>query len=172
MKVLAMSLECHFSRRRVSEKSDIRMLAYVDDISLYADIPSPTTRQVIADSLTVDSMITHPWCSRWGMKLYSSKSKEMIVYRPRTQLPQLPSLLIKGMLITSVDHLKLLDVTLNQRLRNMVRPYSSKSSIIRKCIYENDNIAHRCFFSFILCIVLLCGYMLRLKVVWSFFYSH
>lgn len=35
-----------------------KMLAYADDTSLNADIPSPATRQIVADSLTVDLMMT------------------------------------------------------------------------------------------------------------------
>lgn len=52
-----------------------KMLAYADDTSLYADIPSPATRQIVVDSLTVDLMMIQSWCSRWGMKLNPTKSK-------------------------------------------------------------------------------------------------
>jgi hypothetical protein len=34
-----------------------KMLTYADDTSLYADIPSPATRQIVADSLTADLMM-------------------------------------------------------------------------------------------------------------------
>lgn len=40
----------------------------------------------------------------------------MIVCRSKTLLPEHPSLLINGVLITAVDHLELLGVTLHSRL--------------------------------------------------------
>ena len=78
--------------------------------------------------------------------------------RSRTLLPEHPDLRIGGVLINSVDHLKLLGVTLDSKLtfelqlRNMVRAISPKLGILRKCrrIYDDDNIIRRCFFSFIL----------------------
>lgn len=65
------------------------MLAYVDNISLEADITSPATRQIVTYSLTVDLMIIQSWRSRCSMKLKPSKSKEMLVRTSRTLLPQL-----------------------------------------------------------------------------------
>lgn len=64
------------------------MLAYADDNSLYADILSPATRQIVADSITADLMIMLSWYSRWGMELYPTNSKDMIVSRSRTQMSQ------------------------------------------------------------------------------------
>lgn len=45
-----------------------KMLLYTDAISLYADILSLATSQIVANNLTVDLIIIQP-CSRWGTKL-------------------------------------------------------------------------------------------------------
>ena len=93
-----------------------KMLAYADDTSLYAEILSSAMRQTVADSLTEDLKKIQSWCSRWGMKLNPNKSKELIVSRSRTILPEHPNLFIDGVLVNTVDHLKLLGVTLDSKL--------------------------------------------------------
>ena len=88
-----------------------KILAYADDTSLYAHIPSPVLRPRVSDSLTEDLNKIHAWCLQWGMKLNPIKSKEMIVSRSRTLLPEHPRLLINGISINESDQLKLLGVT-------------------------------------------------------------
>ena len=135
-----------------------KMLAYADDTSLYAEIPSPAMRRAVADSLTEDLKKIQSWCSQWGMKLNPSKSKDLIVSRSRTNLPEHPNLFINGVVISTVDQLKLLGVTLDCKLtfelqlRIMSRTISSKLGILRKCkkVFETDDILRNCFFSFIL----------------------
>ena len=134
------------------------ILAYADDTSLYAQIPSPAMRPNVANSLIDDLNKIQSWCLQWGMKLNPSKSKEMIVSRSRTHFPEHPNLSINGALINKVDQLKLLGVTLDSKLtfethlRDMSRSISQKLGILRKSkkIYEDDIILRRCFFSFIL----------------------
>lgn len=62
-----------------------KMLANTGDTSLYADTGYPATRQVIADSLTVDIIQIQSWCSRWA-KIKSQKVHrnyyESIRFRP------------------------------------------------------------------------------------------
>ena len=135
-----------------------KILAYADDTSLYAHIPSPAMRLGVAQSLTEDLHKIQSWCLQWGMKLNPSKSKEMIVSRSRTHFPVHPNLSINGAVINQADRLKLLGVTLDAKLtfethiRNMSRSISQKLGILRKSkkIYEDDNILRRCFFSFTL----------------------
>lgn len=69
---------------------------------------------------------------------------------------QIANLLINGILITSVDNLKFLDVTLDSQItselqiRNMARALLPKSIIfLMYKLYENY-FTRRCFFSFIL----------------------
>ena len=135
-----------------------KILAYADDTSLYAHVPSPAMRMSVADSLSEDLNKIHSWCLQWGMKLNPNKSKEMIVSRSRTLVPEHPNLLINGVIINRSNQLKLLGVTLDSKLtfethlRNMARGISQKLGILRKSkkIYKDDDILRRCFFSFIL----------------------
>ena len=60
------------------------MVAYADDTTLYAIIPSPQDRQRIANVFTRDVSRIMSWCNRWGMKLNPSKSHSMIISRSRT----------------------------------------------------------------------------------------
>ena len=92
------------------------------------------------------------------MKLNPNKSKEMIVSRSRTSIPEHSYLLINGIIINRVDQLKLLGVTLDSKLtfekhlRNVSMGISQKLGILRKAkkVYDDDIILRRCFFSFIL----------------------
>ena len=135
-----------------------KMLAYADDTSLYAQVPSPAMRQGVAASLAEDLDKIQSWCLQWGMKLNPSKSKELIVSRSRTHLPEHPNLSINGALIDQADQLKLLGVTLDSKLtfeahlRNVSRSISQKLGILRKSkkIYKDDSILRKCFFSFTL----------------------
>ena len=135
-----------------------KILAYADDTSLYAHIPSPAMRLDVANSLNEDLSKIQSWCLQWGMKLNPSKSKEMLVSRSRTRFPEHPNLSINGALINQVHQLKLLGVTLDSKLtfethlRDMSRSISQKLGILRKSkkIYEDDDILRRCFFSFTL----------------------
>ena len=135
-----------------------KLLAYADDSSLYSVITSPLERQAVADCLTADLNWIQSWCLQWGMKLNPRKSKDLIVSRSRTRMPENPPLSVDGVYIESVTDLKLLGVTLDSKLtfemqlRNLSRMISPKLGILRKSkkIYENDNILRNCFFSFIL----------------------
>ena len=135
-----------------------KILAYADDTSLYAHVPTPAMRVGVSDSLSQDLNRIHSWCLQWGMKLNPNKSKEMIVSRSRTLFPEHPNLLINRVIINRADQLKLLGVTLDSKLtfeahlRNMSVNISQKLGILRKSrkIYEDDSILRRCFFSFLL----------------------
>ena len=69
-----------------------KILAYADDTSLYAHIPSPAMRLGVAYSLTEDLNQIQAWCRQWGMKLNPSKSKEMTASRSRICFPERPKL--------------------------------------------------------------------------------
>ena len=135
-----------------------KILAYADDTSLYAHIPSPDMRQVVADSLMDDLDKIQSWCHQWGMKLNPNKSKDMIVSRSRSLFPEHPNLYVNRVLVDQVDEVKLLGVTLDSKLtfeahlRIMSRCLSQKLGILRKSkkIYMDDNILRNCFFSFTL----------------------
>nr|XP_027230274.1 uncharacterized protein LOC113821973 [Penaeus vannamei] len=81
-----------------------------------------------------DLMMIQWWCSRWGMKLNPTKSKEMIMSWPRTQLPQDQSLLINGALITSLDKPEALRVTRSIMTLNSMTYDVSRSSTKCKAV--------------------------------------
>ena len=67
-----------------------KLIAYADDSTLMAVVPSPGVRVAVAESLIHDLGRVSEWCDLWGMKLNASKTKTMIVLRSRTMHPQSP----------------------------------------------------------------------------------
>ena len=134
------------------------MVAYADDTTLYAIIPSPQDRQRIANVLTRDVSRIMSWCDRWGMKLNPSKSHSMIISRSRTPFPSHPDIVVNGVAIPNCSSIKLLGVTLDPKLtfelhlRSLASSISRKVGLLRKCsrIYSSDDIVKSCFYSFIL----------------------
>ena len=61
-----------------------KLMAYADDSTLMAVVPSPGVRVTIAKSLIRDLGRVSEWCDLWGMKLNASKTKTMIVTRSCT----------------------------------------------------------------------------------------
>ena len=56
------------------------------------------------------------WCDLWGMKLNASKTKTMIVSRPRTMHPQSPPLIIGGIVLKESDDLVTFGVTFDSKM--------------------------------------------------------
>ena len=71
-----------------------KLIAYADDSTLIAVVPSPGLRVAVAESLCWDIVKVSARCDLWGMKLNASKTKTMIVSRSRTMHPQSPALTI------------------------------------------------------------------------------
>ena len=82
-----------------------KLIGYADDSTLIAVVPSPGLRVAVAESLCRDLMNVSEWCDLWGMKLNASKTKTMIVSRPRTMHPQSPALTIGGTVLKESDDL-------------------------------------------------------------------
>ena len=55
------------------------LVAYADDATLLAVVPSPDMRSVISDSLNRDLAKISEWCRLWGMKMNPNKTQSMIV---------------------------------------------------------------------------------------------
>ena len=70
-----------------------------------AVVPSPGARVTVAESLNRDLVRVNAWCDLYGMKLYASKTKTMIVSRSRTMHPQLSPLPIDGTVQKESDDL-------------------------------------------------------------------
>ena len=97
-----------------------RLIGYADDSTLMANVPSPSVRFAVAESLIRDLGRVSEWCYLWGMKLNARKTKTMIVSRSLTVNSQSPPLPIGGTeLKESVDLVKL------------GVPFNSKMTILR-----------------------------------------
>ena len=64
-----------------------QVIAYADDATLIAVVPSPDQRQLVSDSLNRDLAKVNDWCKLWGMELKPNKTQSMIVSRSRTLIP-------------------------------------------------------------------------------------
>ena len=134
------------------------MIAYADDTTLYAPIPSPQDRHSVANMLSRDVMRIMSWCDRWGMKLNPSKSRSIVISRSRTAFPCHPDIVVGGATIPPCSTLKLLGVTFDPKftfethLRSVASSISQKVGLLRKCrkIYSSDDVVRNCFYSFIL----------------------
>ena len=134
------------------------MVAYADDTTIYATIPSPRDRLRVANVLSRDISKILSWCDRWGMKLNPKKSHSIVIGRSRTSNPAHPDIISKGVPIPNCSTLKLLGIILDHKLtfeyqlRSLASSVSRKIGLLRKCrrIYSNDDIVRNCFYSFIL----------------------
>ena len=83
-------------------------LAYADDATLLAVVPSLEMRCSIADSLNRDLAKISVWCKLWGMKMNPNKTQSMIVGRSRTPQPEHPNILLDNIPLTVSDSFKIL----------------------------------------------------------------
>ena len=72
------------------------LYGYGDDSTLVAVVLSPGERVAVSESMNRDINRVSVWCKLWGMKMYASKTKTMIVSRSRTVHPQLTTLTLDG----------------------------------------------------------------------------
>ena len=135
-----------------------KLIAYADDATLVASIPSPGLRSSVAESLNRDLERINDWCKRWGMKLNPLKTQSMIISRSRTLYPQHPDLRIDNAVLVTSNSFKILGVTFDSKLtfekhiRNVASGISQKVGILRKCfrVFGNETVLLHCFNSFIL----------------------
>ena len=134
------------------------LVAYADDATLYASIPSPRCRNEVAESLNRDLARICTWCQSWGMKLNVNKTQSMIISRSRTVDPPHPDLLINNAPLTPCNSFKILGVTLDSKftfekhVRNISSSVAQKIGILRKSfrIFGDQAILRKCFNCFIL----------------------
>ena len=91
-------------------------MAYADDSTLMAVVPSPGVRVAVAESLIRDLGRVSEWCDLWGMKLNVSMTKTMIVSRSHTMHPQSPPLTIGGTVLKESDDLVILGMTFDSKM--------------------------------------------------------
>ena len=115
-----------------------KLIAYADDSTLIAVVPSPGVRVTVAESLNRDLVRVNAWCDLRGMKLNASKTKTMIVSRSRTMHLQPPPLTIDGTVLKESVDLNIFGVTFDSKLtfemhlRSVSRAASQRLGILRK----------------------------------------
>ena len=134
------------------------LIGYADDHTLKAVVRTPQQRSIVAQSLNRDLERIQEWCSRWGMKLNSSKTKTLLISRSRTSVPPHPPLHIGNTSLAESETLTILGVTFDshlsfqQHLINVSANAARKLGIVRKVsyIFNNDSTNLTCFRSFVL----------------------
>ena len=135
-----------------------KLMAYADDTTLYSAIRSPRDRLAVANSLNEDLAKIQLWCDRWGMKLNPNKTQSIIVSRLRTVDPVHPDLLLRCAPIKVASSLRLLGVTIDNKvsfgkyIRTLASSISQKTGLLRKCYrcFRDSEIIKTSFFAFIL----------------------
>ena len=135
-----------------------KLVAYADDATLVASIPSPNLRSSVAESLNRDLTRINEWCKLWGMKLNPQKTQSMIISRSKTLYPQHSELHINNTVLATCNSFKILGLTFDNKLtfekhiRNVASGISQKIGILRKCfkVFGDEAIMLNCFNSFIL----------------------
>ena len=135
-----------------------QLVAYADDATLIAVVPSPDQRQLISESLNRDLARISAWCSLWGMKLNPTKTQSMIASRSRTPFPRHPDLLLNNVVLNACDSFKILGVlfdskfTFEQHVRSISSSVAQKIGLLRKSrkMFGNPDVVRKCFNSFIL----------------------
>ena len=141
------------------------LIGYADDHTLVATIRSPQQRNLVAQSLNRDLEKIREWCSRWGMKLNSNKTKTLLISRSRTIEPPHPQLFVGNTPLAESEFLTILGVTFDshltfqQHLRNVSSNAARKLGIVCKAsyIYGNEGTNLTCFRSFVLPLLEYCS---------------
>ena len=135
-----------------------QLVAYADDATLIAVIPSPHHRHLVSESLNRNLATIYDWCSLWGMKLNANKTQSMIVSRSRTVYPNHRDLFINNVALTTCGSFKILGVlfdskfTFEQHVHSISSSVAQKIGLLRKSykIFGDSSVLRKCFNSFIL----------------------
>ena len=115
-----------------------QLIAYADDATLLAVIPSPAQRRMVSESLNRDLAKINDWCKLWGMKLNANKTQSMIVSRSRTLVPNHPDLSIDNVILQTCESFKILGIefdskfTFEQHIRTVSSSVAQKNGLLRK----------------------------------------
>ena len=93
-----------------------RHYGYADDSTLVPVVPSPGERVTVLESMNPELNRVSVWCNLWGMKLKASKTKTMLVSRPRTVHLQLTPLTLDGTVLNESADLVILGVTFDSKM--------------------------------------------------------
>ena len=134
------------------------LIAYADDATLLAVIPSPNHRRSVSESLNRDLAKISDWCKFWGMKLNATKTQSLIISRSRTLVPNHPDLSIDDVVLQTCASFKILGImfdnkfTFEQHIRSVSSSVAQKIGLLRKSfkIFGDPSILKKSFNSFIL----------------------
>ena len=118
---------------------------------------SPGVRVAVAESLIRDLGRVSEWYDFWRMKLNASKTKTMIVSRPRTMHPQSRPVTISGTALKKSDDIFILGVTFDYKMtfeKNILlvsRAVSQRLGILWKSCraFHDRSLLERCFRRFV-----------------------
>ena len=141
------------------------LVGYADDSTLLCRIPHPRERSFVAASLNDDLAVISDWCSRWGMLVNPSKTREMLISRSRTIEPLFPDLVMDGSVVEMVSELKILGVILDSKLtyekqaRAIAASASMRVGILRKTmsVIRDVAVVAKCFWAVILPVLEYCS---------------
>ena len=148
-----------------SRESISHLIVWTINFALLCRIPHPRNSSSVAASLNDDFSVISDWCSRWGMLVNPSKTREMLISRSRTVEPLFPDLVIDGSIVEMVSELKILSVILDSKLtfEKQVRANAASASmrvgILRKTmsVFRDVAVVAKCFWVFILPVLEYCS---------------
>ena len=158
-------VHCCFCCTLLTFQGQNELVGYADDSTLLCRIPHPRNRSSVGASLNDDLAVISDWCSRWGMLVNLSKTREMLISRSRTVEPLFPDLLIGGSVVEIVSELKILGAILDSKLtfekqvRAIAASASMKVGILRKTmsVFPDVAVVAKCFWAFILTVLEYCS---------------
>ena len=139
-------------------------MAYADDATLFASVPSPHMKSFIAESLNRDLAKISARCKLWGTKMNPTKTQCTTVSRSRTAFLPLPDLFIGDVPLTLCGSFKILGVIFDNRFTFeqhlcLVSSVAQKICLLRKSfkVFGDQLILQKCFNFFILPCVEYCS---------------
>ena len=143
----------------------VHNMLYQITIKITITVPSPGERVAVSESMNRDLNRVSVWCNLWGIKLNTSKTKTMIVSRPRTVHPQLTPLTLDGTVLKESADLVMLEVTFDAKmtfekhLRSVSSAAAQRLGIMRKSwqVFHDRSLLLRSFLSFALTVLEYCS---------------
>ena len=90
-------------------------VGYANNTTIHATIPRPLSHPQVMESLNQDLAAIDCWCLKWHMRLYSKKTKSMVVNRPRTHVPVYGDLTLGVAKLDEAKSLRVLGITLDSK---------------------------------------------------------
>ena len=114
-----------------------KFVGYADDSTLVAVIPKPSDRPRVEASILRDPQAISRRCDEWCTTLNPSKTKSLVVSRPRTTYPVHGSLSLDGAIVKEFSVLEILGVKFDRKflfeehIRSIAKLVMSKVGLMR-----------------------------------------